>query len=154
MNYQTKLAAAANDYELGIHVAKLAAEQLVLPGMEPTKKEQVHAMANKLVDAVSNNRVVDAARNYVEDIKKPLIDPQLSLPGIGPSTARQIASHRGVQTAGALAGLGAASAAGLHAYKQHKRKQLLKRLAMGGGAAALGVGGLGLAHHLMNRDEE
>jgi hypothetical protein len=156
MNYQTKLAAAANDYELGLRVAKLASEQLVFPGMEPTKAERAHSAVNSLLDAVSNSRAADAARNYVEDIKKPLLDPQQSLPGIGPSKAQQIAGHRGVQTAGALAGLGglgAAGVAGVNAYKRHKRNQLLKRIGMGaGGAALLGGGGL-LAHRLMSDDE-
>lgn len=156
MNYRTKLATAVNDYQLGLKVAAHAMEQLALPGMD--LPDTTPGLKDRLVSAVSGagSSVADAARNFVDDVKKPILDPQLSLPGIGPSKLRQAASHRGVQAAGALAGLGglgAAGLAGVNAYKQHKRQQLLKRIGMGaGGAALLGGGGL-LAHHLMSDDE-
>lgn len=163
MNYQTKLAAAANDYELGIKVAHAAMEKDAL-SMDDVRS------------AVSGagSRIADAARGYARDVREPLLEGtrgalSMARSGENPTplgealrqlahgAARELAGHRGVQTAGALAGLGGLGAAGvmgLNKYKQHKRNQMLKRLAMGGGAAALGLGGLGLAHHLATSDDE
>lgn len=174
MNYQTKLAAAANDYDLGIKVAHAAMEKEAL-SMDDVKSSLMGAK-DRVGAALSSagSSVSDAAHRYARDVREPLLagtrgaismaregeNPAAMgdlLRQLAPGAARELAGHRGVQTAGALAGLGGlgvAGMAGLNKYKQHKRNQMLKRLAMGGGAAALGLGGLGLASHLMHRDEE
>ena len=157
MNYQTKLANAVNDYQLGLKVADLSLAGLddipgMIPGTGPSLKEKLTApMAPEAREMY----------NYIRDVSgsspsHPPISRGAALREVLPGAARELAGHRGVQTAGALAGLGglgAAGVAGVNAYKRHQRNQLLKRIGMGaGGAALLGGGGL-LAHRLMSDDE-
>jgi hypothetical protein len=157
MNYQTKLANAVNDYQLGLKVADLSLAGLddipgMIPGTEPSLKSKLTAPL-----------APDAREmyNYIRDVSSsspshPPISRGAALREVLPGAARELAGHRGVQTAGALAGLGglgAAGVAGVNAYKRHKRNQMLKQLAMGGGGAAALLGGGLLARHL-SRDED
>ena len=145
MNYQTKLAAAANDYQLGVKVAELAKSALLdmaglddipgmIPGTAPSLKE----------------RLIPHADEMYRYLRSPSqgASPLRAAAGAAPTALRELAGHRGVQTAAALAALGGTAAAGAHAYKQHQRNKLLKQLALGGGLAAGG-----LAHHFLSGDE-
>jgi hypothetical protein len=144
MNYRAKLAAAVNDYQLGLKIAASPLWDAVRseygvygPAVGGVFDTRTPTAFEALKNLFNDGNLGNAAREHVGDIANR-----------HPNLLKVLGAGAGVGAVGGAVGGGIA-----HAIKQHKRNQLLKRVGMGaGGAALLGGGGL-LAHHLMSDDE-
>ena len=144
MNYRAKLAAAANDYQLGLKIAASPLWDAVRseygvygPAVGGVSDARTPTVFEALKSLHNEGNLGAAAREHLQDVKN-----------------RHPNLMRGLGVGAGLGAVGGAVGGGIaHALKQHKRNQMLKRIGMGaGGAALLGGGGL-LAHHLMSDDE-
>ena len=153
MNYQTKLAAAVNDYQLGLQIAKLASDDgpdISFEGHVPSGVSFKDAIKDNASNFRRNPRA--AAAGMAEDLGNVMHSVTGDRMRGRMGNKAMLGATAGAGAAG-LAGLGAAGIAGVKALRQHKRNQMLKQLAMGGGGAAALLGGGLLARHL-SRDED